>query len=170
MKKYLTLLLLFFLTRNISFSQEITPAQSYPKTTGYASISHPIVTFDKNGNTFNFSNSYTVGFPFGINILKSDKIGVSFEIVPSIKVESGSGKMSNLLFHPGIMFRFKHGFTFVTRLAFETSGRYGLTAVFNKVLLDKKNVKYFIAVPVPFRFGNDQSASVGLGLQFGVGF
>lgn len=170
MKKHLTLLLLFLLSRNISFSQEITPAQPYPKTTGYASVVHPIVTFDKNGNTFNFSNSYTVGFPFGINILKSDKIGFSFEIAPTIKVESRTDKVSNLLFHPGVMFRFKNGFTFLTRMAFETSGRYGLTTVFNKVLLAKKNVKYFVAVPVPFRFGNDKPTSIGLGLQFGVGF
>ncbi|MEI9958502.1 MAG: hypothetical protein WDM90_19850 [Ferruginibacter sp.] len=122
---------------------------------------HPIVTIDKKGSTFNFSNSYTVGFPVGINILKSDKIGFSFEITPYIKAQHDSNKVSNILFHPGIMFRFKHNFTFIGRLAFETSGRYGVTPVFNKVIIKRDNAKYFIAVPVPLRFGNNKPVSTG---------
>lgn len=152
------------------FSQQVNSEQTYPKTIEYISIVHPIITIDKNASSFNFSNSYTIGFPVGINILKNDKIGFSFEIAPSIKVENGNDKVNNLLFHPGIMFRYKNGFTFITRLAFETNGRYGLTPVFNKIIIKKKNVNYFLAVPLPVRFGNDKPASINIGLQVGITF
>lgn len=55
-------------------------------------------------------------------------------------------------------------------MAFETSGRYGLTPVFDKILLKKKNVNYFVRVPAPFRFGNNKPTSMGLLLQLGIGF
>lgn len=152
------------------FSPQVSPEQTYPRVTAYASFIHPIVTFDKNGSSFNFSDSYTVGFPVGINILKSDRIGFSFEMVPFLKVADGVDKASNLLFHPGVLFRRKYGFTLITRLAFETSGRYGMTQVFNKVFLRKKEVSYFVATPVPVRFGNTKPPSVGLILQLGANF
>ena len=170
MERQFTLLFLFLLFSIISFSQQEKSAQAYPKIVGFTSILHPIVTFDKNGSSFNFKDSYTVGIPVGINVLKSDKIGFSFEITPYIKTEKGMDKVSNFLFHPGIMFRFEYGFTFITRMAFETSGRYGLTPVFNKILIRTKNVNYLTAISVPLRFGSDKPSSVGLGLQFGISF
>jgi len=144
--------------------------QSYPKVTGYFAILNPIGSWNKNGFTDNFSGVYTIGFPFGINILKSDRFGVSFEVVPSVRTEHGISKVNSVLFHPGAMFRFKHGFTFIGRAAFETSGRFGFTPVFNQVLLKGKSVNLYAAVPIPVRFGNDQPASLGAGIQIGVGF
>lgn len=78
--------------------------------------------------------------------------------------------MANVLFHPGLLFRYKHGFTFIPRLAFETGGRYGFTAVFNKVIIKSKDVSYFIATPLPVRFGNEHPPSIGFGFQFGATF
>ena len=152
------------------------PAQSdsarhaYPKVTGYASFVHPIISFDDRGSAFNFSGSYTVGFPVGVNILKSDLIGFSCEITPFIRVEDGKDQVSSLMFHPGVMFRLKHGFTINTRLAFETTGRYGATLVFSKVLLKGKDVNYFLATPVGFRTGSGKASTVGIGVQLGVSF
>jgi hypothetical protein len=137
---------------------------------GYASFIHPLVTIDKSGSTFNFSKSYTIGFPIGINILKSDKIGFSFEIAPFIKSQNDTAKVNFILFHPGAMFRFKHNFTIIARLAFETSGRFGFTPVFNKVVVKAKNVNYFIAMSAPFRAGNAKPMSIGLALQIGLSF
>jgi hypothetical protein len=154
----------------VSFSQKTNSTQAYPKITGFASIIHPIVTFDKSGSSFNFSKSYTVGFPIGINILKSNKIGFSFEITPYIKSQNDTTKVNFVLFHPGAMFRFKHNFTIITRLAFETTGRFGVTPVFNKVVVKAKNVNYFIAMSTPVRLGNAKPASIGLALQIGVSF
>ncbi len=170
MRKHIIIFAVFLSLQYISFSQTIASSAPYPQIRGYASIIHPIVIIDNNGSTFNFNGSYTVGFPFGINLLKSDKIGFSFELTPTIKAENGTDRVSSLLFHPGVMFRFHQGFTFIQRLAFETNGRYGLTPVFNKVIINKPNVKYFVAVPVPIRFGNNAPISLGAGLQLGINF
>jgi hypothetical protein len=165
----LVFLLFLLLSLNL-FSQELPPAPVYPKTVAYVSIIHPIVTMDKDATTYNFTTAYTIGFPIGINLLKSDNIGFSFEIAPFIKSDKHSNKVSNILFHPGIMFRCKHGFTFVTRAAFETSGRYGVTPVFNKIVCRRPNSSYFLAASLPVRFGNDKTASIGGSFQIGINF
>nr|WP_294936974.1 hypothetical protein [uncultured Flavobacterium sp.] len=165
MKLNLALLLMGLIPVNTIFSQE-----TYPQTKGYFSVVHPIVTIDGNDTAFNFSDNYTVGFPTGINILKSNRFGYSFEIAPFIKAENGKDKVSNVLFHPGLLFRYEHGFTFISRLAFETNGRYGFTMVFNKAIIKNKNVSYFIATPLPVRFGNEKPISVGIGFQLGATF
>lgn len=149
------------------------PAQTtaaYPRAAGYMSVIHPLVSVNKDGATYNFSGSYTVGFPCGVNVLKSDKFGYSFELVPFITSAGGASKTTNFLFHPGILFRYPKGFTFITRLAFETSGRYGASAVFNKVVIRTKMNNYFVAMPLLLRFGNDKPASAATGLQLGVTF
>jgi hypothetical protein len=63
-----------------------------------------------------------------------------------------------------------HSWTFAGRAAFETSGRYGFTPVFNKIVKKNKNSGYFIAFPFPVRFGNDRPASFSPGFQFGIAF
>lgn len=143
---------------------------TYPKITGYVGTSHPIVTFSKNKTVYNFDGAYVGGLPTGINIWKSSKIGFSFEFVPFIKATDSNSKMSNFLFHPGVLFALGKGYTLATRAAFETSGRYGFTPVLNKVLVKGKNSSFYIALPVPVRFGNDQPASLALAFQFGIAF
>ena len=145
-------------------------AQTYPRVVGYFSVMHPIGTWNKTGFHDNFSDVYTLVFPFGMNILKSDNFGISFEVAPAVRTENNISKVNSVLFHPGAMFRFKNGFTFLGRLAFETSGRFGFTPVFNKVVKKGKDASLFLAVPIPVRFGNDQPASITTGLQVGVSF
>jgi hypothetical protein len=163
------LLLLFV---GIMSFPKYSEAQSniYPRVTGYFSIINPIGTWNKDGFTSNFSNAYTIGFPFGLNLLKSDSFGVSFEVAPSIRTEKNVSKVSSVLFHPGAMFRFKHGFTFIGRMAFETSGRFGVTPVFNQVIKRGKDANFFVSIPIPVRFGNSIPTSIGTGLQLGVSF
>jgi hypothetical protein len=144
--------------------------QQYPRMAGYFSITNSIATWNKDGITTNFSDSYTVSFPFGLNLLKSDHFGVSFEIAPVIRVEKNIAKVSSVVFHPGAMFRFKHGFTFISRVAFETNGRFGVTPVFNKVVIRNKDSFFFVAASFPARFGNNVPSSLGSGIQLGVGF
>lgn len=143
---------------------------TYPRITGYLGIVHPLLTFSTDGAHTNFKDSYVVGLPIGINIWKSDKIGFSSEIVPFIKATSTNSKVNNVLFHPGILVALGNGVTFAGRLAFETSGRYGVTPVFNKVVKKNKASSYFIAIPLPARFGNDQTSTYGAGFQFGISF
>jgi len=143
---------------------------TYPKITGYFSVMHPIATWNKEGLHDNFSDVYTIVFPFGMNIIKSERFGISFEIAPAIRTEHNISKVSTVLFHPGAMFRFKHGFTFIGRAAFETNGRFGFTPVFNQVIKKGKEASLYMALPFPVRFGNDQPASLTAGLQVGVSF
>lgn len=142
----------------------------HPRITGYVGIMHPVVTFGNGGTHTNFDGVYVGGLPTGINIWKSPKIGFSFEVVPFIRAADGSSKMNNFLFHPGLLVSLGHGFTLANRAAFETSGRYGLTPVLNKVIKKNKDYNYFIALPIPARFGNDQPATIGIGFQFGIAF
>ncbi len=159
----------FFLLFFAAFATAQTPP-TYPRMAGYMGILHPLVTFSNEGPHPNFKDAYVVGFPTGLNLWKSTKIGFSVEIVPTIRVEKGVSKMSNLLFHPGILLGLGKGFTFAGRAAFETAGRYGFTPVLNKAFKRNNNSNYFIALPIPVRFGNERPASVTLGLQFGIGF
>lgn len=151
-----------------AFSQTTPPA--YPRMAGYMGILHPLLTFSSEGTTPNFRDFYVIGFPTGLNLWKTPKIGFSVEIVPLIRVEKGVSKMSNILFHPGILLGLGKGFTFAGRAAFETSGRYGFTPVLNKAFKRNNNSNYFIAIPLPVRFGNDHPASATIGLQFGLAF
>jgi len=166
---YKHVIALLFLTALFRVSYAQQPA-AYPKVTGYFSIVQPITTWTKDGFTSNFGNVYAVGFPFGVNILKSDSFGVSFEVAPTIRTEKNISKVSSVLFHPGAMFRFAHGFTFIGRMAFETNGRFGVTPVFNQVLVKGKDASMFVSIPFPVRFGNGQATSIGTGLQLGVSF
>jgi hypothetical protein len=151
-------------------AQTPAPVSVYPRIAGYVAILHPIVTFSEEGTTTNFDSYYVVGLPTGINIWKSPKIGFSAEFVPLIRAENGSSKMANFLFHPGVLVTLAPGPTFAGRAAFETSGRYGFTPVLNKIVKKNKNRGYFVAVPIPFRFGNGHPDNVTIGFQFGITF
>ncbi|MES3018780.1 MAG: hypothetical protein V4721_13420 [Bacteroidota bacterium] len=144
--------------------------ETYPKMNGYVGIVHPIATFSSTGTDLNFDGHYVVGLPMGLNLWKSKKVGFSFEVVPYVRAENGSSKMSNLLIHPGVLVSLGNGFTFAGRLAFETSGRYGVTPVLNKVIIKNKSSSFFAAVPIPFRFGNDKPFSSTIAFQFGLAF
>jgi len=168
---HIALTLLFAATLTLTAKAQQTAAtHTYPKVTGYFSVLHPIGTWNKESFHDNFSDVYTIVFPFGMNIIKSDKFGISFEIAPAIRTEHNISKVSSVLFHPGAMFRFKRGFTFIGRAAFETNGRFGFTPVFNQVIKKGKDASLYLALPIPVRFGNDQPVSLTTGLQVGVSF
>lgn len=133
-------------------------------------VVHPLVTLSKDGATYNFDKSYVVGFPTAINLLKSDKLGFSFEVVPFIKAQGHDSKMDRILFHPGIIFRGKNGFSFTARTAFETNGRYGFTPVFTKIIKKGKESSPYLSLVLPTRFGDATPASVSIGLHAGVLF
>jgi hypothetical protein len=161
----------FILLQIQLFSQNNVPSvNAYPKVAAYFSVVHPIVTLSSNAPVYNFDHSYTVGFPVGINLLKSDHLAYSIEIIPFLKSANGITKTYNLVIQPGLIFRYPNGFNFLTRMAFETGGRYGGNIIFNKVFYKTKSNSYWVSVPIPARFGNNAPASIGMGLQFGVTF
>ncbi|MFD2939355.1 hypothetical protein [Flavobacterium notoginsengisoli] len=160
----------FYVITLFILSFTIFSQTTYPKITGYFGILHPIATFSSEQTAVNFRDYYAIGFPTGINIWKNQKIGFSFEVVPNIRVQGNSDKVTNLLFHPGVLVVLGNGYTFAGRAAFESSGRYGVTPVLNKTVIKSDNCSYFVAVPLPIRFGNDHPASFTVGFQFGIAF
>ena len=173
MMKYSVITAFFALA--LAFAPAINAQQQaqvpYPKIAAYVGILHPLVTVSEGSKPhYNFDDSYVTGMPVGINIWKNPKVGFSVEFVPLIRSADGLSKMNNFLFHPGALFALGNGFTLATRAAFETSGRYGFTPVLNKIVKRGKQVNYFVAVPVPARFGNDLPASLTVGFQFGIVF
>jgi hypothetical protein len=171
---FIFLILMVTIRNGFSQSHDSTnTVTSYREMVGYFSFILPLVTVNRNETTndfSDFSNGFAIGFPVGINILYSDKFGFSYEITPTIVTSNGSSKTSKILFDPGPMFRFKRGFTFIPRLAFETSGRYGVTPVFNEIIKRTKEINYFVAASLPIRVGNGELPSVGGNLQFGLIF
>ena len=143
---------------------------TYPRVAGYFCISNSIGSWNKDGFTSNFGDSYSVSFPMGINILKSDHFGVSFEVCPVIQTVNNISKVSSVVINPGAIFRFKNGFNIFTRVSFETNGRFGFGPTFSKVLIKGKNASLFGSIPVPVRFGNNLPASVSTGVILGVLF
>lgn len=166
---HLSILCLSF-SFGISLYAQNPPPQNYPRVSIYLSVSEPLVSYSKAGFKDNFSAGSNITFPAGVNLLKSDQFGISFEISPAIRIEKGLAKTNGLLFHPGTMFRFKHGFTLITRAAFDSNGRFGFTPVYNQVIHRGKLSNLFIAASNPVRFGNNLPSNIGLNFQIGAAF
>ena len=91
-KIFIIFILLGSLTSGKLFSQTEQTPPIARKSVGYFSFIIPIVTYQGNTFTPNFKSSTTIGFPFRVNVLYSDKFGFSFEITPSINFQQPSGK------------------------------------------------------------------------------
>ena len=90
------IILIFFCSQPILKAQETE--KKIPEIKGYIGLVHPLYTFSNDGNSQNFKTNYIVGNPWGINIWKSEKVGLSFEFTPFIKSDKQGSKVSNLLF------------------------------------------------------------------------
>ncbi|MFN4314456.1 MAG: hypothetical protein ACK4E0_09200 [Chitinophagaceae bacterium] len=166
-KYYIGLTLLAVVIKLTAQAQSV---QGNSKLGGYVGIVHPIVTLSKDRVITNFKDTYTVGLPVGINIWKSPGVGFSVEFVPFVRADSSGSRMNNLLFHPGLLLALGKGWTLAGRAAFESGGRYGFTPVINKIVKKTKGLGYFVAVPMPVRFGNSHPPSFTAGIQVGITF
>lgn len=139
-----------------------------PKITTYFSVYNTIGTYTGQFNpSYIFStNTYKIGFPIGVNIYKSPKMGFSFEFIPYItSTNSGvSGKsgstVNELQFHPGLLFPLKHGFALAERVSLSTSGRYGVTQSISKTLYKGEGCTYYASIPMGLRFGNENPSAI----------
>lgn len=143
---------------------------SPPKITGHFGIVHPLITASDGKASYNFDGYYAVSFVAAVNIWKTEKWGFSLESFPTLKVENGVHKITNYTFHPGLLYRINPTTSLAGRLAFETSGRYGITPVFTKVIKKNQYSNYYIAVPFPLRAGAEKPMSATLALQIGISF
>ncbi len=170
MIRFYSIFLFFSLLLSYKASGQEAQPVTYPRLAGFAGLAHPVITFSKEGTSVNFKDFYTVAIPSGIHIWKSPKIGFSLEVTPMIRVENNISKMNNVMIHPGVLVALGNGFNFAGRVAFETSGRYGVTPILSKVLIRNKGSNFYGALPLALRFGNDQPSSLTLAVMFGVAF
>jgi hypothetical protein len=147
---------------------DVSQEKYRPIFSSYIGIVHPIVTFQGSKTTFNFENSYTVGFPTGIVLRKNNRFAYSFEIIPFIKYQNKSSKVVNILLHPGITFYLKK-INLTPRLAFETMGRYGFSFILSKKIVEVHNKPVNIHLGALFRYGLMQKPSQGIALGFSIG-
>lgn len=166
--KFSLFVITIYLFSSTIFAQNTEP--TFPEIKGYTGLVHPIRTWSNDGNVSNFQNYYIVGNPWGINIWKSKKFGVSFEFTPFIRSDSKGTRVSNYLFHPGVLYRLGKNTTLIGRVAYETSGRFGFTPILSQVFKRYSSHNFFAAVLMPVRFGNNHSAAATLSIQFGIGF
>jgi hypothetical protein len=146
-------------------------APTYPVIATYMCVFAPIVSTTSKTTTWNFANSTSIGLATGINILYSDKFGFSFDLSPVVtSTKGGTSKVNNFIFDPGPIFRLKKGLAIITRIAFETAGRFGESTVISKVFSPTKNISPILALGIPVRFGNGLPASIGATLFLGIGF
>jgi hypothetical protein len=148
-------------------SQELKSESTTTKIQGYFAIFHPI---DGYNTPPNFKDVYVVGFPIGFNVFKHEKIGYSFELFPFIQADSTGSRISKIVFHPGVVYRLNRGFSCAARVAFESTGRYGLTQVLTKSLIKTKNGSFGVSFVVAERFGNEMPTSVSFGIGIGLSF
>jgi len=172
MKKYI--FLWACITALVSYAQsdssKTASPHRFPEIKGYVGLVHPLYTFNREGNQPNFRDYYIVGNPWGINIWKSKSFGLTFEFTPFIRSDAQNTRVSNVLFHPGVMYKLGREFTLIGRLAYETSGRFGFTPILSKVLVRGPQSTFFVALLTPVRFGNNHSPSFTPSFQFGIGF
>jgi len=108
-----TLVLILFSANLFAQSQVTVSKPNYPYVKAYLSLILPCVTVNKDETVTQFEKATTIGFPVGLNVYYSDHFGFSFEFTPLIVWQQPSGmpvtsKTTNLVFDPGLMFRFQH--------------------------------------------------------------
>jgi hypothetical protein len=88
-------------------------------------------------------------------------------IFQTIKIAS---KVNTVLIHPGIYYNLPHKFRAYTRLAFETSGRFGYTLILSKAFLSINKSSIYTSLPIAFRHGNQKPFSTSVGILVGITF
>ena len=141
-----------------------------PKLVTYMCFYLPVVSTNSTKTTWNFNGTFTIGLASGINILYSDRFGFSFDIGAAVSTTNGLSKVTNVVFDPGPIFRLRHGYSIITRIALESAGRFGESTVFAKAITSSKTNSLFVALGIPIRFGNNLPASIGATLFFGIAF
>ncbi len=164
------LFLIIIMPRSLYCQSTAPGPSSFPKIVTYSCLFLPIVSTSSKTTTWNSSNTFSIGFAAGINILYSDRFGFSYDMGPVITTTAGLSKVSNFIFDPGPIFRFRKGLSLITRVAFETAGRYGFGTVLAKAFSPAKKNSLFVAVGMPVRFGNNLPASIGATFFFGIAF
>ena len=131
----------------------------------------PLVTH-ANGTTTTISDNFTIGFPTGITVRKSQSFAFDLELVPAVQNDP---LHVDLTVHPGVVFGLANGWGAGARLAFDVNkASWGFTPILNHGLLKVgSGGTLFGELVLPIRFQDDGRhtfTSVGFGVHIGVGF
>jgi hypothetical protein len=137
---------------------------------GHFGAVFPLVTRTA-GETTTITDDFTIGFPMGITIKKTDKFAFDLELVAGVQNDPLN---VSLTIHPGVLFGLEHGYTFGARVAFDVNAAsWGFTPLLNKAF-DKGDHALFVEAVLPIRFQEDSlgdsQTSIGFGIHVGVGF
>ena len=142
-------------------------AQAQDKVGGHFGLVFPLVT-RTGGETTTIGNRFSIGFPIGITLKKTDTIAFDLELVPSIQ---RTPYAVGLTVHPGILYALPNDLTAGLRLAFDVNqASWGFTPLLNRKLADLEGgCTLFGELVLPIRF-QDKNTSIGLGVHVGIGF
>ena len=139
---------------------------------GHFGVLFPLVTH-ADGTTTNISDDFTVGFPVGITVRKSQTFAFDLEFVPSVQNEPLD---VDLTVHPGVLWGFADKWNAGIRVAFDVNRpSWGFTPLVNYAFADVGGgSSLFAELVVPLRFQEDlfgdNITSIGLGVHVGIGF
>jgi hypothetical protein len=175
---FLSLICIFLFLSGIT-AQDLTIINPPVKTkiNGYHVGVVQILFATNKGETvfFDRTSVYSVGFPFGITFNTAGKLKIDLELVPFINpyIYSDLPYNIHLLYHPGILYPLKGGWTLGMRAAFEIGqGQFGFTPLINKGFKTGKGTTFFIELILPGRFGPEKASGYTQlgGIHMGLGF
>ena len=148
-----------------------TPAAAQDTLGGHIGFVLPLVT-RANGATTTISDDFTIGFPMGITVRRSEEFAFDLELVPAVQNEP---LHVGLTIHPGVVAGLGNGWGAGVRVAFDVDqASWGFTPILNHGLLKVgSGATMFAELVLPVRFqesGGKNFKSVGFGVHVGVGF
>jgi hypothetical protein len=149
----------------------IPPASAQDTLGGHIGFVLPLVTH-ANGTTTTIGDDFSIGFPMGITVRKSQDVAFDLELVPAVQNDP---LHVDLTVHPGVVFGLANGWGAGARLAFDVNkASWGFTPILNHGLLKVgRDATLFGEFVLPIRFqdsGTGTFTSIGFGVHVGVGF
>lgn len=137
---------------------------------GHFGVVFPLVTH-ADGDTSDITDDFSVGFPVGLTLKKTQRLAFDLELVPVIHE---AGKAVDLTVHPGVLYGLGNNYTAGLRAAFEVDrAAWGVSPLLNKSFPQKNGTALFAEVVLPIRYvsdGADHTTAISLAVHFGIGF
>jgi hypothetical protein len=156
----------------ITIGPAVSPAAAADTLGGHVGFVLPLVAH-ANGQTTTITDHFSIGFPMGITVRKSDTLAFDLELVPGVDHDP---LHVDLTVHPGVVFGVGNGWGAGVRAAFDVNkASVGFTPILNHGLLKVGDTgTLFGELVLPVRFQQDARGnsftSVGFGVHIGVGF
>ena len=154
----------------IFFMGAIVPARAESKLGGHFGFLLPLATH-LDGNTTTIADQFSIGFPMGITLKKTEKVAFDLELMPMIHSDP---QEVGLVVHPGVMWMLNHQTSAGIRMAFDLmDSAWGFTPMVARHFMMTEGTTFFTEVSLPIRIhemDGNKKGSVGVELHFGVAF